>query len=244
MGDGNSAVPARREGPAAPLRRPRMVQSARAAQPDEPSATVLLEVQGGRWGYRCGRGILYPTPAIDLAVQAGELVMLTGPNGSGKTTLLRGLLGLIPHERGVIHRNVSPAEVGYIPQESVIDRSLPATVMDIVRSGHPARWTRGRAAAREALEEVDLADQHAALFSQLSGGQRQRVLIARALTGHPRLLLLDEPTINVDLPTAERIGALLETLAAEGIGLLVTSHVTGWVAAAREITLAQGERMP
>ncbi len=209
----------------------------RSAGAPAPAGSLLLEVERARWGYPAGREVFYPAPPVSFAVCGGDLVMLTGENGSGKTTLLRGLLGLLDDHEGDVHWHLSREEVGYIPQESAIDHSLPATVLDIVRTGRPRDWAHGRQAALYALEEVGLADRHGAPFSRLSGGQRQRVLVARALTGRPRMLLLDEPTVNVDAPTARRLGELLGRLAAEGLGIVVTSHVTTWIPAAREVAL-------
>ncbi|MBD3292940.1 MAG: ATP-binding cassette domain-containing protein [Armatimonadia bacterium] len=203
----------------------------------------LLEVQGGRWGYRSGEGFFYPARAIDFNVAAGEIVMLTGANGCGKTTILRGLLGRAAAEQGSVSWTVTRGEVGYVPQESGIDHSIPASVMDIVRTGDPARWGRNGSEAAGALAAVGMQGHGEAAFSRLSGGQRRRVLIARALIGNPRLLLLDEPTINVDAPGARRVGELLQDLAAAGLGILATSHVSGWVAVSRRVpVIPAGER--
>jgi zinc transport system ATP-binding protein len=202
---------------------------------------ALLEVRGGRWGYSTDQGTYYPAQAVDFEVQPGEIVMLTGPNGCGKTTILRGLLGLVARHSGDVAWGVSRTDIGYVRQESAIDRSIPATVMDIVRTGDPARWAHGRREANRALEQVGMVEKSEVLFAQLSGGQRQRVLIARSLVGRPKLLLLDEPTINVDAHTAQKIGQMLARLASEGLGIVGTSHVTGWVAASREIPIRQTE---
>jgi len=198
----------------------------------------LLEVHGARWGYPVGRRIFYPARATDFTVDAGEIVMLSGPNGCGKTTILRGLLGSVAAQRGTVVWGVSRDEIGYVPQESGIDRSIPATVTDIVRTGDPARWGRNHPAAVHALAAVGMKARTKDAFSRLSGGQRQRVLIARALAGQPRLLLLDEPTINVDAPGARRIGELLQQLAAGGLGIVSASHVSGWVAASRQVAVS------
>jgi ABC-type Mn2+/Zn2+ transport system ATPase subunit len=198
----------------------------------------LLEVRGGRWGYRPGDGVFYPARATDFAVDAGEIVMLSGPNGCGKTTILLGLLGRVTAQQGTVTWGVARGEIGYVPQESDIDRSIPATVMDIVRTGDPARWGKNRSEAGRAIEAVGMEVQKEAVFSRLSGGQRQRVLIARALIGQPRLLLLDEPTINVDAAGARRIGELLQRLAQGGLGIVATSHVGGWVAATRQVAVS------
>ncbi len=202
---------------------------------------TLLEVRGGHWGYSTSQGTFFPAQPIDFEVRPGEIVMLSGPNGCGKTTILRGLLGLVTPQRGAVSWGISRTEIGYVQQESVIDRSIPATVMDIVRTGDPARWSQGQREAHGALDEVGMAGKGEILFAQLSGGQRQRVLIARSLVGKPRLLLLDEPTINVDAQTAQKIGQLLGRLASDGLGIVATSHVTGWVSVSREIAIRRTE---
>jgi len=202
---------------------------------------ALLEVRGGRWGYQTDQGTYFPAHAVDFEAQTGEIVMLTGPNGCGKTTILRGLLGLVPQHHGAVACGVSRTDIGYVRQESALDRSIPATVMDVVRTGDPARWAHGRREASRALDQVGMLEKGEVLFAQLSGGQRQRVLIARSLVGRPKLLLLDEPTINVDAQTAQKIGQMLTQLASDGLGIVGTSHVTGWVTASREIPIRQTE---
>ncbi len=202
---------------------------------------VLLDVHQGQWGYSLNGGVHYPAKPVEFVVRAGDVVMLAGPNGAGKTTILLGLLGLVGHRVGHVFCGVPMEEIGYIRQESTIDRSVPANVMDVVRTGDAARWAGGRDQALTALKEVGLEGMEKDLFGRLSGGERQRVLIARSLMGRPRLLLLDEPTINVDITTAGRIGRLLARLAEGGLGVLVTSHVSGWVDAARTVTVQPSE---
>jgi zinc transport system ATP-binding protein len=168
-----------------------------------------------------------------------DLVSLIGPNGGGKTTLFRLLLGLLKPSRGTIRIFGQAPErtrtrVGYVPQYARFDPRFPISVRDVVTMGRlgalrtgPYR-TADRAAAMEALEEVGLADLGGRPFSDLSGGQRQRILIARALAAKPELLLLDEPTANVDRTTEARLYDLLRRLN-QRLTILMASHDVGFV---------------
>ncbi len=197
----------------------------------------LVEVHEGCWGYRTQAGVFAPAAPVSFAVAEREIILLSGDNGSGKTTILRGMLGLVERLSGRVDWSIDPGQVGYVPQESVIDRSVPATALDVVRTGLPDAWRGGHDQAQEALDLVGLAHRERALFGSLSGGQRQRVLVARALVGKPKLLVLDEPTVNVDAETAQRIGALLEELRGRGPGMIITSHVRDWITATRDVLL-------
>ncbi|MCZ0983440.1 anchored repeat-type ABC transporter ATP-binding subunit [Streptomyces diastatochromogenes] len=173
-----------------------------------------------------------------LTVAAGELVGLLGPNGAGKTTLLRAVLGLITTSAGSVETD---GRVGYVPQRHEFAWDFPLDVADTVLSGRTRMigWLRrprahDRAAADEALELAGLTDLRRRPIGELSGGQRQRVLVARALAAEPRLLLLDEPFTGVDVPTQELLNELFGRLAAEGRGLLMTTH--DLAAAARTCT--------
>ncbi|SCF72145.1 anchored repeat-type ABC transporter ATP-binding subunit [Streptomyces sp. Ncost-T10-10d] len=173
-----------------------------------------------------------------LTVSGGELVGLLGPNGAGKTTLLRAVLGLTATASGSV---TATDRIGYVPQRHEFAWDFPIDVAGAVLSGRTRSigWlrrpkARDRAAADEALELAGLTDLHRRPIGELSGGQRQRVLVARALAAEPRLLLLDEPFTGVDVPTQELLNELFGRLAAEGRGLLMTTH--DLAAAARTCT--------
>jgi len=177
---------------------------------------------------------------VNLHIGAGERVCVVGPNGGGKTTLLKLMLGLLRPDRGRVRvLGQSPAagrrRIGYAPQHAVFDPSFPVSVMDVVLMGRlgraaamgPFRKADRQAAAR-ALGEVGLGDLAGRGFAALSGGQRQRVLIARALAGEPELLLLDEPTANLDLGVEAEFNQLLQRLS-DRLTLMIVSHDVGFV---------------
>ena len=177
---------------------------------------------------------------ITLEIPEGAMLSVIGPNGGGKTTLLRLLLGLLAPDSGEIRIFGRPVEaardlVGYMPQSTHYDSLFPITVAEVVQLGRLAGgfWRRygqeDRQAAGEALEMVGMTDFARRPFGALSGGQRQRVLIARALAGRPRLLLLDEPTSNVDVAVANKFYELLRSLN-ETMTILLVSHDLGVVA--------------
>lgn len=156
-----------------------------------------------------------------------------GPNGGGKTTLLRLLLGLMAPDRGTIEVLGAPPHracyhVGYVSQHLDVRRGFPITVREVILTGclgeDPFRPHRECVERVESImEELGIADLRNRSFDKLSGGQRQRTLIARALVGNPSLLLLDEPTANVDPGVAHRVRELLVKLN-EKITILTVSH--------------------
>ena len=175
---------------------------------------------------------------INISVEEGDMVSILGPNGGGKTTLLKILLGLLKPDRGeVLVYGKPPREhsqfLGYVPQYSRFDDKFPITVFEVVLTGRLSRAVgfyskHDREAAAEALSVAGLGDLASRPFHALSGGQRQRVLIARALAGKPSILLLDEPTSNVDAAVGNMLHDLLEKLNENHTILLVT-HDVGFV---------------
>lgn len=186
---------------------------------------------------------------VTLRIDAGDFLGIIGPNGSGKTTLLRVLLGLLPPSSGSvtlfgtdIRRFRQWQRVGYVPQRPVVEPRFPASVFEVVMSGCSARTGLGRRygsaereAAQRALETVGMAAVRDRRIGRLSPGQQQRVFIARALVHRPELLILDEPTVGVDVDAQEQFYALLHRLNRElGATLVLVSHDISVVA--QEVT--------
>ena len=177
---------------------------------------------------------------VNVSIRRGESICVVGPNGGGKTTLLRLILGLLEPAAGRVRvfgqepRRVRK-RIGYMPQHAYYDPQFPVTATDVVLMGRLGRggalgWY-GRAdrhAAAEALAEVGMEDDAGRPFAALSGGQRQRVLIARALCCRPELLLLDEPTANVDTAVEAQLVDLLQQLNRR-MTIVMVSHDLGFV---------------
>jgi zinc/manganese transport system ATP-binding protein len=174
---------------------------------------------------------------ISLSIRDDEFVGVLGPNGSGKTTLMRAFLGLLPPRMGsirVLGRPVATGNpaIGYLPQTRGVLDSMRLRGWDFVASGaNGHRWGLpliGSAARREvawALEMVQALDLARRPLAQTSGGERQRLLLAQALLGRPRLLLLDEPLISLDPHHQQAVVELVKQLQRElGIAVLFSAH--------------------
>jgi iron complex transport system ATP-binding protein len=174
---------------------------------------------------------------LDLSLSSGEMVGIIGPNGSGKTTLLRVASGALRPSTGSVElfgvslRRMKRSEIARVlamlPQEVFVPFALTASEIVLMgRTPHrDADWARDREAVRSAMAATDslyLADR---VFNELSGGERQRVLVAMALAQEPRVLLLDEPTVHLDISHQIDILSLIRRLNRErGLTVLATMH--------------------
>lgn len=177
---------------------------------------------------------------IDLTVTKGEFLGVVGPNGGGKSTLLKLILGLLQPDRGkVTVLGKTPEKgrecIGYVPQHVRFNRDFPITVEDTVLLGRLGKskslWGNSKedkTACEKALRETEITDLKHRRLNTLSGGQLQRVLIARALIGDPEILILDEPTANIDLRVEEDIFGLLKKLN-ERATIIIVSHDVGFI---------------
>ena len=178
---------------------------------------------------------------VSLEVDERDFLGIVGPNGGGKTTLLKIVLGLLAPERGGVRVCGEPPargrrHVGYVPQTPRFHPFFPITVEQLVLMGRLSECTlfrrysgRDYAAAHDALGAVDMMHKSNDAVGELSGGELQRALIARALAGSPRVLILDEPTANVDPNVETDIYTLLKNLN-ERMAIVLVSHDIGFVA--------------
>ena len=170
---------------------------------------------------------------VDLTIPNGKFIVITGPNGGGKSTLLKLLLGILKPDSGTILIDGVPPKklkkpvLGYVPQYSLFDPRFPISVFETVLSGRMKNGlfrysAQDKEIADSIINDIGLTKVRNNTFAALSGGQRQRVLIARALASEPEILLLDEPTTNIDVTTEDYLAALMQKLNKELTILLVT----------------------
>lgn len=191
---------------------------------------------------RHGRKILSD---INLTVNKGDFIALTGPNGSGKTTLLRMILGLLSPTEGRVVRYPALTSVGYLPQKNRIDSMFPISVSDVIASGLLGRKSLSRAerAARtEAMiRKVGLEQCADSAIGAISGGQLQRALLGRAIISDPVLLVMDEPLNFLDKDFEQNIHAIIHECSQQSTIIIVTHEMAGIAAmAGQQLRIADG----
>jgi ABC-2 type transport system ATP-binding protein len=196
--------------------------------PAPETATAVLRVEDAHKRY----GAVHALAGASLELYQGELLALLGPNGAGKTTLIRAIAGRTPLDAGrirVFDRRVdagtTPRELGIVPQELALYPLL--TARENLGAFGRLQGLGGADLARQidwALERTGLADRAKEPVKQFSGGMRRRLNIACGILHHPRIVLLDEPTVGVDPQSRDRIYDMLGELARDGVSLLLTTH--------------------
>ena len=172
---------------------------------------------------------------LNFTVNAGDYLCIVGENGSGKSTLMKTILNLTPPLAGSIHmEGLKPTQIGYLPQQTQVQRDFPASVQEIVRSGFQGQrgwrsfYTKEEKAAADAnLKKLGLEGFERRCYRELSGGQQQRVLLARALCATQKCLLLDEPISGLDPKATAQMYEIIEQLHQEGITIIMISHDVG-----------------
>ncbi|MCQ4628442.1 ABC transporter ATP-binding protein [Shinella sp. CPCC 100929] len=177
--------------------------------------------------------------AVSLSLAEGEVLALLGANGAGKTTLFRSMLGLLPVKAGEVMLDGKPLSawsrreralrIAYVPQAHAAP--FPFTVRDVVLMGRAAHLRafampgeRDRAIADAALESLGITGLADTPCTEISGGERQLALIARALAQQARIIVMDEPTANLDYGNQMRLLAHIRTLAGQGLAIVLSTH--------------------
>ena len=191
---------------------------------------ALVSIKNASFGYE-GKPVV---ENVSFSVHAGDYLYVVGENGSGKSTLIKTMLGLLPPVKGSVTfgEGLKQSEIGYLPQQTEVQKDFPASVREIVLSGCLNRcglrpfYDRGeKELASAAMERLGISGLSKRCYRELSGGQQQRVLLARALCATQRLLLLDEPVAGLDPQATEGLYSIIERLNGEsGITVVMISH--------------------
>ena len=163
---------------------------------------------------------------ISFSIKEGDFVGIIGPNGSGKTTVIKIILGLLEPKNGSVKLFGTPIEnftnwknIGYIPQKYSLDKNFPATVKELFS------LVSKKTPSEDLLKKLGITKLLDKKFIELSGGQQQRVMTAMALINNPKLLILDEPSVGVDVKVQREFYKLLHNLSDdEGITIILVSH--------------------
>ena len=190
---------------------------------------ALLKCENVTLGYETGIVI----ENLNFEVGEGNYLCIVGENGSGKSTLMKSLLGLLSPVSGKIEfgDGLKKNEIGYLPQQTQVQRDFPASVREIVLSGCQGRMgirpfynKEDKALAAENMERMQITEFADRCYRELSGGQQQRVLVARALCSTRKLLLLDEPVAGLDPKVTANMYELVEELNKSGVSIIMISH--------------------
>ncbi len=208
-----------------------------AARRDRPRAEPLAACAIELDRVTIARGARTVLADVSATIRKGEFIGVFGPNGAGKTTLLHAVLGLLRPASGEIRvHGATPRRgnraAGYLPQQRAAIADLPLRAWDFVASALDGeRWglalvgRRGRQEVDRAIAAVGAHDLAARPLSNLSGGELQRLLLAQALLGKPKLLLLDEPLVSLDPRHQQGVVALVKRIqSSEGMTVLFTAH--------------------
>lgn len=208
---------------------PCLCSACRCGSPNRPPLISLHNVNFSR----DGRDILTD---INLTVDRGDFVAITGPNGGGKTTLIRLILGLLEPSSGKVYyydADGNPTDnlpgQGYLPQKNSVDSHFPITVRQVIASGLLAIRNLTKEEKEEkierALELTRLTDLASRPIGRLSGGQLQRTLFGRAIVSEPPVLILDEPLSYLDIDFETKLYEIMSELSKKATVLLISHQM-------------------
>lgn len=219
-----------------------------------PKATPAVEVENVSFGYT---DKLFLND-ISFRIERGDFAAIIGDNGSGKSTVVKLILGLLEPIQGTVRvmgqpvsKNNRPLSVGYVPQNSADSVArFPASAEEIVLSSlyrqiGPIRFAgrKHRQIARDAIDQAGLTPLIDKLPSEMSGGQRQRLMLARVLANRPDILILDEPTVGIDIDAVNRLLAVLHDInISSGTTILMVTHDISKIASFANRVLCLSEK--
>ena len=189
----------------------------------------LLTVKDLTVGYETGAVAEH----INFELNTGDFLCIVGENGSGKTTLMKTLLHLKNPMSGeiIMGEGLRRNEIGYLPQQTAVQKDFPASVREVVISGceagcgwRPFYNKAEKKMAERNMERMGISRFASRCYRDLSGGQQQRVLLARALCATERMLLLDEPVSGLDPKATQEMYDLIQTLNEGGVTIIMISH--------------------
>lgn len=170
---------------------------------------------------------------LNFEVNMGDYLCIVGENGSGKSTLMKTLLGLMKPLKGSIEfgDGLKSIDIGYLPQQSIVQKDFPASVYEIVISGRSKGFSgslfyskEDKKLADKTLERLGIASLKHRCYRELSGGQQQRVLLARALLATEKIILLDEPVAGLDPVATKEMYDMIQDLNKDGVTVIMISH--------------------
>lgn len=216
-----------------------------AKEPSRKPGELLIRFADAAVGYKN----LKLVDDVNLEIRRGDFLAIVGPNGSGKTTILRNILGVLKPLSGICEVK---GQLGYSPQRSQLDSIYPFTAEEVVAMGllgieetaEEIDVSRNAELVAGALDACGMLGFRDRLFRELSGGQKQRVLVARALVSEPEILILDEPTNDLDVRGEHEVMELVRKLHREGRTVIMVSHILHVVSRyADRIALISGDKL-
>lgn len=170
---------------------------------------------------------------VSFSIDEGDYLCIVGENGSGKSTLIKAILGLEKIKSGEISflNGLKKNEIGYLPQQTIVQKNFPASVYEVVLSGtlnnrgiKPFYSKKEKELANQNIEKLGIKDIKNKSYKELSGGQQQRVLLARALCSTKKIIVLDEPITGLDINITKEMYSTIRKINEEGTTIIMVSH--------------------